>query len=215
MGTNHYPDQHDVEYYEATRYAARDQQYISRREQELIVNELRRLAAPRKNVLDAPCGYGRFSGHLVGLGFHPINSDIAGTMLARTTQSLDARGIKTEGVVGDLIHGLPFEKDAFDGAISVRMLHNVLDTADRRAVLKSFSEVVKDWLVITFYRSPPLHRAQFAVRRALKPKARQTMAMVPLRQFETEAASAGFRIEKLIPVLPVFHAQTIAVLRKA
>lgn len=215
MAENLYPNVEDVDYYEATRYATRDQQFVSRREQALILDVLRSLPAPRKRVLDAPCGYGRFSAHLIALGLQPVNADIAWTMALRATRRVGALGGQASGIVGDLFTGLPFPRDAFDGALCVRMLHNTLASADRVAVLRSFAVVVADWLVITYYANPLLHRLQFALRKSLRPRARQTMAMVAPTQFATEAHQAGFQIERTIAVLPGLHAQTIAVLRKA
>ncbi len=212
---NFYPDMAAVDHYEATRYASRDQRWLSREELELVAQAVAALPAPRKRVLDAPSGYGRFSPYLAQLGLRPTNVDISTPMVARTVSRLAQQAVATTGVTGDLIGGLPFAPDAFDGAVSIRMLHNWPDPAHRQAILRSFAAVVRDWLVITFYDAPPVHRLQFGLRRRFKPSARQSMAMVPRERFVAEAAAAGFRVESMRAVLPVLHAQTVAVLRRA
>jgi SAM-dependent methyltransferase len=208
---NLYPGSAEVAHYEATRYASPDQQLVSRREQELTAGLLRAVEAPRKLVLDAPCGYGRFSRHLAGRGWHFVNLDLAPAMVAH---SIEAAPAHTTGVAASLYVELPFRDATFDGALCVRMLHNTIEPARRVAILKALGRVVNDWLLVTYYGDPLLHVAQFRLRRVWSKKARQSMAMIAPAVFAAEAQAAGLRVEKDIAVLPVLHAQRVALLRK-
>lgn len=215
MAKNLYPDAKDVTYYRQSRYQTRDQAFISRREQSLIAGVLGSLEAPSGEVLDAPCGYGRFTGHLVARGWRPTVCDYSPAMVAYCqAEGKDAYGIDMPGAQGDLFGELPFAPDSFDGALCVRMLHNTLESERRALVFKALARVTRDWIVVTYYGDPLVHRVQFVLRKQLASNPRATMAFVEPRQLAREAASAGLKVERDMAVLPGFHAQRIAVLRK-
>lgn len=215
MAKNLYPDAKDVTHYRDSRYQTRDQRFISRREQDLIVAVLGTLEAPSGRVLDAPCGYGRFTAHLVARGWTPTVSDYAPAMVEYCRAAgKQAHGVDMPGAPGDLFGELPFAPDSFDGALCVRMLHNTLESDRRVLVFKALARVTRDWIVVTYYGDPLIHRAQFAVRKKIASNPRQTMAFVSRAQLAHEAAAAGLKVERDLAVLPGFHAQRIAVLRK-
>lgn len=215
MAKNLYPDEKDVTYYRDSRYQSRDQRFISRREQDLIVGVLGTLEAPSGKVLDAPCGYGRFTRHLIARGWTPTVSDYAPAMVDYCqTAAKKTFGIDLPGAQGDLFGELPFAPDSFDGALCVRMLHNTLDAERRILVFKALARVTRDWIVVTYYGDPLIHQIQFAVRKKLAANPRETMAFVAQRQLAREAAAAGLKVVRDLAVLPGFHAQRIAVLRK-
>lgn len=215
MAKNLYPDAKDVKYYRDSRYQTRDQHFVSRLEQQKIVAVLARLEAPSKQVLDAPCGYGRFTEHLVARGWMPTVSDYSPAMVAYCQMAAkDAHGIDMPGTQGDLFGELPFAPESFDGALCVRMLHNTLESDRRIKVLTALARVVRDWVVVTYYGDPLIHRVQFVVRKRFASNPRETMAFVDPKQLAREAAAAGLRVESDRAVLPGFHAQRIAVLRK-
>lgn len=208
---NLYPDKQDVAHYEATRYASPDQRFISRREQDRIAALLKHVEAPRKLVLDAPCGYGRFSRHLADRGWHFVNVDLSPAMVAHSIKAAPAH---TTGAAASLYVDLPFRDGTFDGALCVRMLHNTVDASRRVAILAALGRVVSDWVLVTYYGDPILHKSQFRLRRAFSKKARQSMSMISPATLAAEARVAGLRVEMDIPVVPVVHAQRIALLRK-
>lgn len=215
MAKNLYPDAKDVAYYRDSRYQTRDQRFISRREQNLIVGVLASLEAPSGKVLDAPCGYGRFTKHLIARGWTPTVSDYAPAMVeyCQTTAKKEY-GAELPGAQGDLFGELPFAPNSFDGALCVRMLHNTLDSDRRILVFKALARVTRDWIVVTYYGDPLIHQIQFAVRKKVATNPRETMAFVSRTQLAREVAAAGLRVERDLAVLPGFHAQRIAVLRK-
>lgn len=210
-----YQSADDVTHYEATRYAAKDQRFISRKEQNMITDLLKTLPAARGRILDVPCGYGRFTPHLVARGWSPVNSDLAPTMVAHSLASAKA-GLQTTltGFAASLYGKLPVREGSFDGALCVRMLHNTLRAEDRVLILQALSHAISDWVVITYYNNPLLHTLQFQVRRSLMKKARRSMAMISKAQFAEEARAAGLRVEKDVAVFPLLHAQRIVLLRK-
>jgi SAM-dependent methyltransferase len=212
---NRYVQEQDVLKYENERYAARDQRYISALESEIIEKQLSLLQAPRGQVLDAPCGYGRFTNALISRGWKPTCVDISPQMVAYTQRKAQQqKGVELRGAEASLTADLPFAAGEFDGAICIRMLHNTLRSEDRVLVMKALGNAVSDWIVLTYYGSPILHRLQFWLRKQLHSKARQTMALVPPAEFKKEVAAAGLVLEKDIAILPGIHAQHVAVLRK-
>lgn len=212
---NQYQNANDVSFYEASRYATKDQHLISRREQAVVVSLLATLEAPRGRVLDAPCGYGRFTPHILQRGWKPVNVDLAQPMVDHTIAAAKKfYGVELTGQAASLFEDLPFEPDSFDGAVCIRMLHNLVNSEDRVKSMSSLARVVSDWVLITYYNDPLLHTLQYQYRRKFNKKARQTMSMISREQFAAEAKRAGLRVESDVAALPILHAQRIAILRK-
>lgn len=212
---NQYQSATDVSFYEASRYATKDQHLISRREQNVVVSLLATLSAPRGMILDAPCGYGRFTPHILQRGWKPVNVDLAQPMVDHTIAAAKKLyNVDLTGQAASLFVELPFAADSFDGAVCIRMLHNLLSSEDRVKSMKSLARVVNDWVLITYYNKPLLHALQYQFRKKFNAKARQTMSMITNEQFAAEAKLAGLRVESDVAALPILHAQRIALLRK-
>jgi SAM-dependent methyltransferase len=208
--------------YEKRRYRGLDQRLVDLRERAILRRFLERAvgekpAGPPSSavpplVLDAPCGYGRFSGLLLDAGARLVSSDLAQAMVARALENTpDSRHIG--GAVSDFRRGLPFKPGSIDYVFSMRLFHHLHEVEDRAAVLREFFRVAKSGVILSFYKVRGVHALQRRVRRFLK-KARREIKMVPGAAFEREVREAGFTIECIVPLFRGVHAQHIVFLRK-
>jgi len=214
-------DRPGVADYERRRYRGLDQRLVDRRERLLLRRAFARLrsldpeawAGPNSPlILDAPCGYGRFTDLIVSEGARLVSSDLARPMVERALEIRDSVH-HPGGAAADLRGGLPFKPAAFDYVFSMRLFHHLHASEDRRAVLAEFARVASGGVVMSFYRFRGLHALQRRLRRLLKPSHRD-IKMVPGETFEREAADAGFVVDKVYPLFRGIHAQHIVVLRR-
>jgi SAM-dependent methyltransferase len=214
-------DRPGVADYEIRRYRGLDQRLVDSREKRILCRILRGLktkgGSPWKRdgaaiILDAPCGYGRFSGLLLGEGVRLVSSDLAFHMVERAMARKKGPG-HVGGAVADFRRGLPFKPGVFDYVLSMRLFHHLHAEEDREAVLREFARIAKEGILLSFYRVKGLHALQRKFRRFFK-KNQRTIKMIPGATFEREAAAAGFTVERVIPLFRGIHAQHIAVLKK-
>lgn len=212
-------DRRGVIDYEKRRYRGLDQRLVDRREKKILNRELRRLVTEKEGkdgtlpvLLDAPCGFGRFTGLLLGLGARLVSCDLSFPMVERALENEpDPRHMG--GAVADVRGRLPFHDGAFSVVVSMRLFHHLREENDRKAVLGEFARVARDGAVLSFYRAGGLHKMQRRIRKLFK-KSQRKIKMLPGRTFENEAEAAGFSVVRIVPLFPGLHAQRIAVLKK-
>jgi SAM-dependent methyltransferase len=205
----------EVADYERRRYRGLDQRIVDRRERR-ILDRLFREVGPADRatpLLDAPCGYGRFSAFLLARSDFLVSCDLSAAMVERAV-AREAPRMRSRGVVADLKAGLPFGSETFAAVCSMRFFHHLHHSQDRRAVLREFHRVSGRWAVVSFYRLNPLHRLQRRLRRRIK-ASRTRIKMITREEFETEAREAGWEVVRLSPLLRGIHGQHIALLEKA
>lgn len=206
---------HEVMDYEKKRYRGLDQRIVNSREQSLIRRILKTIVKETHGArfLDAPCGYGRFTRVLLTGCDHLVNSDLSFFMVKRAVEH--GRSIQTDvyGAAADTKVGLPFKDGAFDLVLSMRFFHHVHEGPERETILREFNRVVKEWVILSYYRTNLLHQMQRKMRR--KVKRRQTrISIIPSGIFKKEVTDAGFKIIKSYPVIRGIHSQWIVFLRK-
>ncbi len=209
---------HEVADYERRRYRGLDQRWVHRREFRILRRALRHVESevpdtPSGLALDAPCGYGRFSGLLLEAGFRPVSCDLSLAMVRRA-RAKDPNSPVPMGIVGNVIEGLPVRADVFPLVFSLRFFHHLHQPEERRAALREFARASSGWLILSFYQANPLHRAQRALRRRIK-RSRTRIKMITARGFREEASEEGFEVIRVFPLLRGIHAQHIALLKKS
>jgi len=208
----------EVADYERRRYRGLDQRIVHRRELRIlrrILSLIERETPVRTPAyaLDAPCGYGRFSGLLLERGYRLVSSDLSPAMVRRARMR-DAISISPMGIVGNLTQGLPFRVGAFSAILSMRFFHHLHDAVDRRRALEEFAHASSSWIILSYYQANRLHVLQRKMRRAVK-RSRTRIKMITRADFVSEARAAGFEIVRIIPLFRGIHAHHIALLRKA
>jgi SAM-dependent methyltransferase len=209
--------EHEVADYERRRYRGVDQKIVHRRETRILRRMLGTAGAERPAergalALDAPCGYGRFTGLLIEAGYRPASCDLSLAMVRRA-RAKDAKSPWPLGIVGNVTQGLPFRAAAFPLVFSLRFFHHLHTPEERRAAFSEFARAGSGWLILSFYRANFLHQAQRALRRRVK-RTKTRIKMISRREFEAEAARAGFRVVRVTPLFRGIHAHHIALLKK-
>jgi SAM-dependent methyltransferase len=203
----------EVTDYERRRYRGLDQRIVHNRELRILGRIFDRIGAGRAlRVVDAPCGYGRFSTFLLERTSLLLSSDYSPAMVERAV-AREAGGRRPAGFVSDLKTGLALAPDAVEAVFSMRFFHHLHEAADRRAVLAEYARVSRAWAVVSFYRLNPLHRFQRFIRRRLK-HTRYRIKMLARDEFVSEARETGWEVEKIYPLIRGIHGQQIALLRK-
>lgn len=209
--------ENEVADYERRRYRGIDQRIVHRREVRILKRALELVGAGVPAdfgvlALDAPCGYGRFSGLLIEAGYRPVSCDLSLAMVrrARTKDSISPNPI---GLVANLTGGLPFRDGAFPLVFSLRFFHHLHHPEERQAALAEFARTGSGWLILSFYRANVLHQAQRALRRRVK-RSKTRIKMITGREFRAEAEAAGFRVVRVFPLFRGVHAHHIALLKK-
>jgi SAM-dependent methyltransferase len=206
----------EVADYERRRYRGLDQRLVHFRETR-ILKKLLHLAAAEPlrpgRLLDAPCGYGRFTDLLQQTGAGLVSSDLSPAMVKRTRDRRQPAGPPL-GAVADIKRGLPFRSGMFGLTFSVRFFHHLHQPQERLAVLAELARVTSRWALVSYYRLNPLHRLQRKIRRAVKPS-RTRIKMVTAQEFNEEAGKAGFRVVRSVPLWRGIHAQQFVLLKKS
>lgn len=203
--------------YERRRYRGLDQRLVHRRERRILRRILDEVeaAAPAGGssfALDAPCGYGRFSGLLLERGFLLVSSDLSPAMVKRARKK-DTISIKPMGIVSNIVSGLPFRGGAFRLILSMRFFHHLHRSEERCRALAEFAAATGGWVVLSYYQANALHLFQRRLRR-LTGKSRTRIKMISRREFEEEAGGAGMEVVRRFPLWRGIHAQHIVLLKK-
>jgi len=204
-----------VKDYEKKRYRGLDQRIVNSREQGIICRILKKIVKKTNGsqFLDVPSGYGRFTDVLLTGCDRLVNSDLSFFMVKRAVEQ--GHSIQTDiyGAAADTKKGLPFKDEAFNLLLSMRFFHHVHDGRERETILHEFNRVVKEWVILSYYRLNLIHQMQRKMRRRVKRK--QThISVISAAMFEKEVIDAGFEIIKTYPVIRGIHSQWIVLLRK-
>jgi SAM-dependent methyltransferase len=214
--------EHEVLDYERRRYRGLDQRLVHSREVRILKAIMKIIGAapggtclssPPGLALDAPCGYGRFSGFLLERGYRLASADLSFHMVKRARSRENIYTIPM-GIVCNFVSGLPFKPGVFELVLSMRLFHHLHEPEERRSVLCEFSRAAGKWVVLSYYQVNALHRMQRILRRAIK-KSRTRIRMISRREFREEVKGAGFEIVRVFPLFRGIHGHHIALLKKA
>jgi SAM-dependent methyltransferase len=147
-------------------------------------------------VLDAPCGTGVLADFLRGLGLRIVGADISPAMLEVAKE----RGPVVGHVRADLERP-PLRPESVDAVVSTRFLMH-LPPALRPRVLRAMATLTRGPVVATVCHPYTVKTFGRSVRAALGRKVKKSPRLTR-RELEAEVASAGLRLERVIPVMPI------------
>ena len=194
----------DAERYERRRYGSFGRRLNLRLLERALTRALARVPADGL-VLDAPCGTGILSTFLRRQGYRVIGADISPAMLAVAHRRADALG----HVRADLEQP-PCKPRSVDAVLTSRFLMH-LPSDTRMRVLRVLGELARGPVVATVCHPYTYKSFQRALRRALGGSVKRSPRLTR-RELEDEAARAGMRIERVIPVLPILSEVWVVVL---
>jgi SAM-dependent methyltransferase len=201
-------DDKDVLKYEKRRYGAPDQKLVDRREQAWVDEIIRSLELAKGRVLDAPCGYGRFSTVFAVRGARVIAADVSTAMVGRTRERISEAGRRGMYVVMDIRH-LPFKDASVDATFTMRLFHHGFARDQMADILNELARVTRRWVILSYYR----HNALHAFFRRLKGFSSRIKMMTD-EEFQSELKAAPLMERSRKTVFPFLHAQTLVVLEK-
>src|SRR5215472_17036862 len=156
-------------------------------------------------VMDAPCGTGILWSFLRRKGFRVVGADISPAMLAvakRRSESL--------GQMRADLEKPPCRPRSVDAVVSNRfMMHLPPDVRPR--VLRALADLTRGPVIATICHPYTYKSFQRALRRMLGAKVKRSPRLTR-RELVAEAASAGLRIQRVIPVLPLLSEVWVVVL---
>ena len=181
-----------------------------RREQGLVGRALDELGA-RGEMLDVPCGAGRLTGTVLHRAERAVCADVSPAMLEHARRAL--RGPIEEGRVEFArasVGALPFEDDAFDGALCWRLLHHLTERPVRVRALSELGRVARRGVVASFADAETW---KSRIRHVHRPQ-RHSNALTR-DELVAEARDAGLRVVKTYRLSSWFSHLAAAVLRRA
>jgi SAM-dependent methyltransferase len=194
----------DAERYERRRYGSAGRRLNLRLLERALSRALDTVPAGGL-VLDAPCGTGILTGFLRRKGFRVVGADISPAMLAVARRRGEALG----QVRADLEQP-PCRTRSVDAVVSSRfMMHLPPETRPR--VLRALADLARGPVIATICHPYTYKSFQRAVRRMLGSNVKRSPRLTR-RALAAEAASAGLRIERVIPVLPLLSEVWVVVL---
>lgn len=181
-----------------------------------IAREALRLAGNPQEVLDAPCGTGRFWDVLAEDPTRVIHaSDFSQAMmdigLANRPYHLSKRVNTFQASAFDL----PIPDNFVDCVFSIRFLHHLGAAEDRLRLLREFHRVSRDTVILSTWVDGNL---KAMARRSLEKKrpkrAYQNRFVIPAKTLEEEFALAGFTVNARLDFLKYYHMWRTYVLKK-
>jgi len=154
---------------------------------ERLVGEL----GVRENVLELPCGAGRFFRIFFKRNLKVTGADISPSMLSVARQEAEARGKRCRLVTADA-RALPFADGEFELVFVMRLLHRIKSVEERLAILGELARVSNRWVLLSFYDSRSLRGIRDRLRGGYPG---QTKASI-----RSEAEQAGLRVVQFVPV---------------
>jgi SAM-dependent methyltransferase len=194
----------DAERYERRRYGSPGRRFNLRLLERALSRALEAVPAGGL-VLDAPCGTGILWSFLRRKGFRVVGADISPAMLAvarRRSESL--------GQMRADLEQPPCRPGSVDAVVSNRfMMHLPPDV--RPQVLRALADLARGPVIATISHPYTYKSFQRAVRRMLGLKVKRSPRLTR-RELVAEAAAAGLRIQRVIPVLPLLSEVWVVVL---
>lgn len=179
----------------ATRFERGPRRRIDRREQHAVRRVFSRLTDCR-NVLDVPCGAGRFLANLAQEEREVVEMDSAVEVLELARRCAERLRVRARFVHGDAAH-LPITDESVDAVFCNRLLHHITVAVERAVFLSEFHRVCRRWVVVSFFDYLAFGRLRRWLK-ALKGRKVDYTGQPTLAQFRDEVTRSGFRVSEVV-----------------
>jgi len=212
--SNKYDERHAKQYFE--KHQDGFWRNLSNWRDHQIARKALRIAGNPQEVLDAPCGTGRFLDVLAENPTRVIHaSDFSQDMidigLAKRPKDISKRVQTFQASAFDL----PVPDDFVDCVFSIRFVHHLGESEDRLRLFKEFHRVSRDTVVLSMWVDGNLKAmARHSLEKKRPERAYQNRFVIPVATIEEEFEVSGFTVEARLDFLKHYHMWRTYVLRK-
>jgi SAM-dependent methyltransferase len=208
----------------AERYLHKHRTGLSRRlstwREVQIARQALKLAGQPKQVLDLPCGAGRFWPMLAE---HPersiIGADNSADMVAVACQGQPREVVARVKPLQTSAFAIDLPDNAVDSVFSMRLLHHIGQSQDRLCMLREFHRVTRDSVILSLWVD-----GNYKAWRECSPRKQrkhevsgsyQNRFVIPAKTIEAEFREAGFTVQEHLDFIPLYAMWRLYILRKA
>ena len=195
----------------ATRFERGSRRRIDRREQRAVRKVFASLSGC-ESVVDVPSGAGRFLNTLSQGGRKVVEVDVAFEILEFARERVRRNGMRAVALQGDASR-LPLGDASVDCVFSNRLLHHILPSAERVALLHEFHRVCRRWTVVSFFNYKGMARIRGFLKR-LKGRRPPYENQPTIEEFSAEVVQSGFRVKRIVATGLPWVSQRYFVLEK-
>ena len=135
----------------------RSQSILNRREQRFVDAMLAQVDGPLEQIIDLPCGHGRFTPQLRRAASQRlVCADLRLEHINALVRAEDVVGTPIETSQVDLYQQLPFADKEFNLVFNFRFFHHIRDDAHRQHVIAELSRISGRYLIAVSYTHLPL-----------------------------------------------------------
>lgn len=167
---------------------------------------------PPGRVLDAPCGGGRVTLMLAGLGYKMTAADLSDAMLEITREKVAAGRLKIPVEKQDL-ERMSYPDRHFDAIISFRLFHHFPNAEIRQRVVTELCRVADQFVALSYF-SPYSYTSLDRKWRAARGGRKSQKHSTPLREVKAYFAKCGFELVRDYARLNLIHTLHLAVFRR-
>ncbi len=191
----------------------RSQSILNRREQKFVDAMLTQVEAPLEQIIDLPCGHGRFTPQLRRAASQRlVCADLRLEHINALVEAEDAAGTPIETAQVDLYQGLPFPDKEFDLVFNFRFFHHIRDDRHRQNVIAELSRISGQYLIVSYYANSAVHALQKRLWR--RSGHTRDLPMISTSELHRWFRQHGCEIIEDRAVLPGIHAHHITLMRR-
>lgn len=164
-------------------------------------------------VLDVPCGGGRVTVQLAGLGYRMAAADLSDAMIEIARDNFKKAGIDATVSKQD-VEKFALSDRSVDTIVSFRLFHHFPNTDIRRRVVKELCRVAAKNVVLSYFSPASFTSAKNALRSKLSGKESKKFA-TSLKEVEGYFNDCGFKLVKDFAQLPLVHTLHAAVFERS
>jgi 2-polyprenyl-3-methyl-5-hydroxy-6-metoxy-1,4-benzoquinol methylase len=167
---------------------------------------------PCGRVLDAPCGGGRVTLLLAGLGYEMTAADLSDSMIEITGEKIASAGLKIPVEKQD-VERFAYPDRCFDAVISFRLFHHFPDADIRQRVVRELCRVAREHVALSYFSSRSFTSLKRKIRAARGGRKSQKYS-TPLSEVESYFDKCGFELVRDFARLNLIHTLHLAVFRR-
>jgi len=191
----------------------RSQSILNRREQRFVDAMLAQVDGPLEQIIDLPCGHGRFTPQLRRAASQRlVCADLRLEHINALVGAEDVVGTPIETSQVDLYQRLPFADKEFNLVFNFRFFHHIRDDAHRQHVIAELSRISGRYLIVSYYANSAVHALQKKLWR--RTGHTRDLPMISTSEFHRCFRQHGCEIVEDRAVLPGIHAHHITLMRR-